>query len=250
MRKQFDISMRQQIESGEYKVQEKNSGRSARIICWDAATNTKYPIIALIEDYGIPKRYTVEGHCYMHNDDDLIIVTPEPKLTEFEEVVLCCIKDYYPETMSNEEMYDAAKEEAAVLLELARKELQPKYNATKVDEGLINNMVTLWKNRFKENGGCVTTIEEDAYRMALTDMYKQFAEELDTAFKHKDEVIYNRGYDKGHSDALKDVPTFKKTMVSCPTPYIQEGVLYYKGHAISVDELLDKLPKENNYGNN
>ena len=93
MKIQFDIKYRPQIESGEYKV-ETRDGRPARIICWDIEYYyPQYKIGALIKnDEGEDFFFLTEkgyfcikesGECDSNND--LLIVTPEEELTEFEQ---------------------------------------------------------------------------------------------------------------------------------------------------------------------
>ena len=239
MKKQFDIKYRPQIESGEYKVVTRDD-HPVRICCWDAEED--WPIVALVKDYNEKSDYCYPMMCdttgvsaTKGEQKQLYVITPEPELTEFEKF-LCNILESF-----NGMEIDVAAAVAAyapTLLSLASKELQPKYDTTKVDEALIDKMAGEYK------GSLGITAEVTAYIEGLRDMYKQFAEELDIAFKHQDEVVYDMGYDKGQQDCLKSVPVLKKTLVTCPTPFVYESVLYYKGYAINIDELFDNLPIE------
>lgn len=119
----FDIKFRHKIESGEYKV-ETRDGRAARVICWDRKYNN-YPIIALFEEYGEECliSYTKNGQLLIgkSNVSDLVIVTPEPEMSEWE----LAIAKYRPPTDSKETIQRIAAE----LLDIARKQLQPEIDA-------------------------------------------------------------------------------------------------------------------------
>ena len=128
----FDIKYRPQIESGEYKV-ENRDGKPVRIICWDKKSEKKYGyhIVGLIE-YGPEHEestyYTIDGKGRLKDKDpDLYIITPEPELTEFEKKV----KDLCWKIGMGEVVYqdNIIKEKAAELLELAMKELAPTFGA-------------------------------------------------------------------------------------------------------------------------
>lgn len=115
----FDIKFRPQIESGEYKV-ETSDGCPARIICWDSPINEDRPIICIVYDNQI-EQYKADGrYDYETCNYDLIIITPEPELSEFEDAVGAEIFD----PPFNEEQIKVIKEESAKLLALARKEME------------------------------------------------------------------------------------------------------------------------------
>lgn len=238
MKKQFDISMRPQIESGEYKVITRD-GHPVRILCYDR--KGKFNIIALVDDgyIEIKQEYTPDG-CLLHDKSehrlDLFVITPEPEMTEFEKGIYDMMVCRTNEATISEEY---ARQYSSKLLELARKELQPKYDDAKVDDELIERMT--------ESKVCLTPDVTWFYREGLRDMYKQFAEELDVAFKHQDEVVYNRGYDKGQKEVLKDLPKWEQTESSFyPEAKITlTNRLCYNEYSISIDELLEKLPKRN-----
>ena len=89
----FNIKFRPQIESGEYKV-ETRDGRPARIICWDA--NCYTPIVFLatehddIDDNDKEYPYSCNnfGRSFsVDSPNDLLIITPEPELSEFEKAI-------------------------------------------------------------------------------------------------------------------------------------------------------------------
>lgn len=126
---QFDIKFRPQIESGEYKVETQN-GCIARIICWDRKDNN-YPIVALFEEGKSGKEcllsYTQNGQHVkgISNGSDLVIITPEPELTEFEKE----LESFYNHhlqvcTYDNQgTVEDSLHDGASKLLAIARKEL-------------------------------------------------------------------------------------------------------------------------------
>jgi len=89
----FNIKYKPQIESGEYKVLT-NDGSDVRIVCWDAeGSQRKDDIIALVKgSLGAEniQRYYVTGKLIAdtgRRGKGLVIVTPEPELTEFEKKV-------------------------------------------------------------------------------------------------------------------------------------------------------------------
>lgn len=134
----FDIKYRSQIESGEYKV-ETRGGRPVRIICWDA--NGPQPIVGLIYDTDIEcdtsESFCANGHYWrMYDsdcDNDLVIITPEPELTEFEErvrqVVVSTLSGETPNGSGGTMSWaialsdDDVRKLASRLLELAKKEI-------------------------------------------------------------------------------------------------------------------------------
>lgn len=239
----FDISYRPQIESGEYKVVTADD-HPVRICCWDAEEG--WPIVALVKDYSPASDYCYPMMCdtagvsaTKGRQKQLYVITPA--LSDFEKQVLHCIEGYDPEIMDDEEMRASAVEEAKKLLDIARNELQPKYDATKVDEQLIEKMVN---DKFKQFDMVVNPENTKSfYKQGLYDMYKQFAEELDEAFKHQDEVIFSEGYDKGQKDALKDLPHWTPT-TALSGIYSSIGRLVWDGYQISIQALLEKLPKD------
>lgn len=122
----FDIKYKPQIESGEYKV-ETRDGRPIRIICWDFKHN-KYPIIALYaysDNTECLFTYDING-CYHPGENhgkDMLIVTPEPELSEFEKAIGEEIFD----PPFNDEQVKVIREESVKLLALATEELKKKF---------------------------------------------------------------------------------------------------------------------------
>lgn len=89
----FDLKYQPQIESGEYKVETEN-GHNVRIICWDRHSGHTMDILALVENGKTEdvvedlRYYDRFGGCGAENDCwKLVIITPDPELTEFEEAV-------------------------------------------------------------------------------------------------------------------------------------------------------------------
>lgn len=228
--------MRPQIESGEYKVVTRDN-HPAKILCWDAKG---IPIVALVreeEETDIPYSYNNDGSFVWKeiHDEDLFVITQEPELTEFEKFFAKVLDSYNGVEI---DVPSAVAVNAPTLLELARKELQPKYDATKVDEALIDKMAKEFK------GTIGITAEVTAYIEGLTDMYKQFAEELDEAFKHQDDVVYNEGYDKGREEALKGIPRWKRVICAeYEIPILTDEYLISGRYKIMLRD-LNKLPKD------
>jgi hypothetical protein len=146
MKRRFDISLRPQIESGEYKVVTK-SGHEVRIVCWDMNTSNGALIVALVKCPGggfeRMRSYTLDGKCKdASKKSSLFVITPEQDPTEFELAVLRCIEEYDPEVMSSKGMLEKAKEEAKILLDLARKELYTSSQEWSIeDENLVKDII-------------------------------------------------------------------------------------------------------------
>lgn len=133
----FDIKFRPQIEAGEYKV-ETRCGSPVRIICWDAKGPS--PIIGLFmaDDGGevttqnYPNGRWSEDMNY-ESDYDLFIVTPEQELTPLEDLLSTYLKndfEYFSTRKWDEKKWnEVMRTQAAELLSLARKQLQPEIDA-------------------------------------------------------------------------------------------------------------------------
>lgn len=85
----FDIKYRSQIESGKYKITTR-ANHPVRLICWDA-NDYGNPIVAISGGY--PIQYTENGKTCnempwngVELNTDLVIVTDDSELTEFEKV--------------------------------------------------------------------------------------------------------------------------------------------------------------------
>ena len=136
----FDIKYRPEIESGKYKVQTRD-GHSVRIVCWDALG--EYPILALIKidnDKESCNRFTNSGAFMVDNEVnplDIIIVTDDEGLTEFEKALSDGI-DYWIHEELKEPTIESVKKLAQSLLGIAKKELKK----------------DLPKWKYMSNGGC------------------------------------------------------------------------------------------------
>ena len=214
----FDIKFRQQIESGEYKV-ETRDGRTARIICWDRKEYNCYPIIALLEEESgneILLTYSQNGKNVIGNSNrpsDLFLVTPEPELSEFEKK----LSDIFGYAISmsvsdpKKPTDEFVREYAPELLAIARKELY-----------------TTIKRELEENPNGWAQRVEDAHNSGL-----------------------KAGYKNGRAEALRDLPRWKKCGKDTLRTYGEEhfeyrgGVCYLvmKGREIILSD-LEKLPKE------
>ena len=121
----FEIKFRPQIESGEYKV-ETRDGRPVEIISFELTDTNGCPIAAkfrlcagtpvvyLFDENG---KYRGEGA----SDYDIFIITPEPELTEWQRSISACLQKHGLLDCGAADRI--AKESAAELLELARKEV-------------------------------------------------------------------------------------------------------------------------------
>jgi len=201
----FDIKYRPEIESGKYKVMTAE-GLNVRIICWDRNT-TYWKIVGLVTSQAgneVVFTYDENGKesdgCLHGYRNDLLILTDEPELTDFEkELIKIMVENGSPigEDISKytdediEYMHSYSKR----LLRLARQELQPEIDA-----------------------------------------------EINQAYKNSDEVQFR----KGREDVLKDLPVWipDQNYPQYPWDALEHGVLYHEGHRITLDDLWNKLPKE------
>lgn len=118
-------------------------GRPVRIICTDA--DGLYPIIGLVNNK-TPLPCGKDGRPpYIGGGGGILfLVTTEPELSEFEKGHMRIVHKMKPEDF-NDEGLKIAKKEAAELLELARKELEPKIKA----EALSARATEITKNLTK-----------------------------------------------------------------------------------------------------
>lgn len=121
----FSIDYRPQIESGEYKV-ENRDGDIVTILEWDIFIHGMAHMI-LIRYNEKYEFVNYNGRVNRTGQDcnlDLFIITPEPELTEFEDRVKQLMGCYPNATRENKGslIYEVRKA-AAELLELAKKEL-------------------------------------------------------------------------------------------------------------------------------
>ena len=117
----FDIKYRPEIVSGKYKLVN-SEGKNVTVLDWEFHRGDSKVLIVKIaraNGYEDAVLYTHDGKRISQIEDHLSIVTDEPEgLTEFEkEVQVASFLEIHPSDV------DAIKEQAAHLLELARKEL-------------------------------------------------------------------------------------------------------------------------------
>lgn len=123
----FDVKYRPQIESGEYKV-ETELGNPALVMDWDWNYNGEKCLAVKIpgngKDVGLLYDYKGKRVSIFPPEEGsgLVLVTPEPELTEFEKAVKdLCWKVGMGEVVHKD---DIIKKTASKLLDLARNQLQ------------------------------------------------------------------------------------------------------------------------------
>lgn len=178
----FDIKYRPQIESGEYKV-ETRDGRQAKVMDW--AFNDKVfgngiaiKVTDRDGDYALLyKHHGKQASIFpVEEGSDLIIITPEPELSEFEIAIHRRLNLINGEDMTTTELLEETKGMAAELLALARKEIEkglPRW--VKVDEGDMLDKYS--KYLLRSNEGCYyyccgTTIVRDGYMLLVDNLEK------------------------------------------------------------------------------
>ena len=130
----FDIKYRKQVESGEYKVVTRD-GNEVEIVKWDLE-NDRYPILAFIKGNGeeLPLFTSKNGrNCEQQEGaNDLFILTPEPKLTDFEKYLRLFVSNIVNNTAhletirymyKNREEEKQVREWAKTFLTLAKQDL-------------------------------------------------------------------------------------------------------------------------------
>lgn len=165
------------------KVTTRLGNREVRIICWDRKDSSNRPIITLMigpdgneyTTFHTKNGFVWETEKYIDKRD---LFFADEELTEFEKSVKSICKHLKAGDLCD--IHDLSNN----LLDLARKELIPIQDTVVYQEGI-----------------------KEGRRLERQDIDK----ELDEAYKSRDEVVYLEGYDKGHEDALKDLPKFKKT---------------------------------------
>lgn len=154
MRKQFNLQ--DWLKDKSQRV-ETRDGRPVRIVCWDR--NGDYPIMALATEANGNESYITclsNGRKTIHDQEfpsDLFIVTPEPELTAWEKAVGRAIAGFQLIPKDKDGMhnrYDVnefIKKNAAELLAMARKQLQPEIDSeiAKADSIVYDNGVLFGK---------------------------------------------------------------------------------------------------------
>ena len=285
----FDIKYRPQIESGEYKV-ETRDGRPARIICWDIEYYyPQYKIGALIKnDAGEDFFFLTEkgyfcikesGECDSNND--LLIVTPEEELTEFEQEVSDIVE--YCKKNGKIVAKGYAKRHAKSLLILAReqfikdgyviekkafhdavkkvdpevmKEVSDNIDRTEFEQELVNffnegNAILPDKDGMYNKRDCEEFLHKSASKLLAT-----AEKELSTKYRFSSDMngfAYGKGFEDGKKDALKDLPKWKK--IGQGNNYSSEAEFCINGRYLEMNDTLndiyeiflkdlEKLPKE------
>lgn len=202
----FSVKYRTQIESGEYKVIDKN-GRNVRIICWDMKSPKKYGyhLVGLVEfspNNEESTYYTLDGKARLRDKEPcLFIVTPEPELTEFESTFGRAMMEV-PKPEEKEKWYQFLKEKAAELLDLAREQF--------IKDGYI-----IEKKAFY---GAVEKVDPE--------VMKEVSDKVDI------EETLRLEYEKGRADALKEIEQDPESSYA-----FKRGVEYGK------EEALEYLPR-------
>ena len=207
----FSIEHREKIESGEYKVETK-SGRPIRVLAWDLPCDFPIATAEFTEDNRvIVESYSVDGWVgYGEKENNLVIVTPEPELSEFEKklsdvfgyAISMSVSD--PKKPTDEFVREYAQE----LLAIARKELY-----------------TTIKRELEENPNGWVQRVEDAHNSGL-----------------------KAGYKNGRAEALRDLPRGipnkfdKHNFETCKAYLDTPRYLCYQDKMIDVSELVEKLP--------
>ena len=181
----FNIKYRPQIESGEYKVETKN-GLQVEILKF-GIKGTNFHIVGIIHRNSFDEvaSWTKNGSFYPYrkeNQNDLVLITPEPELTEFENNIRVCIMKHLAAHTKDEdgneligEIFiddDTTKKMVSELLEkfkrfFAAQEIEKRLNAAyhnqDEDEKIKNTLIGCCDDWSK--GRFVTMSESDIDRI-------------------------------------------------------------------------------------
>lgn len=221
----FSIEYRPQIESGEYKV-ETELGNPAIVMDWEWNNNGEKCLAVKIpghgKDSGLLYNYNgKKAGFFPEEGGDLLIVTPEPELTEFEKA----LESFYNHhlqvcTYDNQgTVEDSLHDGASKLLSIARKQLQPEIDA--------------------EIEKAYKTADEVMYRKGKEDGIVEARNDITARI-----VALKQAKDRAE-EALKDLPRWKRDDSIEAEQHITVGKngerFHYKGHSLLISDLT-KLP--------
>lgn len=118
MKKEFDIKYKPQIESGEYTLKTKN-GEDVRVILWPKPESNTNHIVTKVNDDHM-EWFDVNGHNVKLDGNDLILVIPGPKPTEFEIGMMDYVR-LIAESTDSQDFEDITREYAKHLISIAKK---------------------------------------------------------------------------------------------------------------------------------
>lgn len=92
--------------------------------------------------------------------------------------------------------------------------------------------------------GVIQDYAKDLLDLAMKELQPEFDKEMDKMLAETDKVVYQ----KGHKDALKSLPKWKKSTLPIPDEEYPTGFngkyFCYKGYCIDYKKLFEILPKE------
>ncbi len=218
------FSLEKYLENQSRKVVTRD-GRPVRILDYNLKGD-KHICIAVDDE--IQESITavdINGHCLIDGNGwhesnfDLFFADEEEELTEFEKQLGVYIYFTKLSCEFNKEEKKYIRDAANTLLNLARKELE---------KDIEHSAVEFAKSYMEDVNPSFEKVKE--------------SEEL---WKWKMSCLkgVNKAYAKGKQDALKDLPKWKK--ITRPVQkYLGCGFLSWDGYYLSIQELKDKLPKE------
>lgn len=217
MRIPFDIKYRPQIESGEYKV-ETRDGNPVRIICWDK--DGSHPIVALVTTYS-DFNESFSEHIFQYGIDGYYIARFE--------------SDYDLFIVTMEEKMTEFEKCLGFAMGFSLNDMEENRNGViKHIKDAAKGLLALAEKEITKGHEHDVYVPEDTYHEQLK---KQWEE----------------GYDKGKSEALKDLPRWKK--IGNGNNYSSETKFVINGRYLEMNDTLNyvyevplyglkKLPKE------
>lgn len=170
--------------------------------------------------------------------------SPDGELTEFEkELIGVCIDWAFTREGT---VNGFAKEHSKKLMDIARKEfLSERYHDADHEE-LALILASRYKSSFGECGYDMADFDmiaaqdaEVALALCKKKVRAEFEKELDLAYKNQDEVIYNKGYDKGRDDARKEIISDLSDYLNDATDVLAPG-----DYIVGLKDALEKIKGE------
>lgn len=87
----------------------------------------------------------------------------------------------------------------------------------------------------------IQRIAAELLSLARKQLQPEIDAEIEKAYKNSDSIVYENGILYGKAEALKDMPRWRFSTGCFDDGWINDGVLYYKFHAIPL-KTLEELP--------
>lgn len=237
------------------------SGVEAEII------HDKYPLVAIIN--GVAYNFDNDGKFQSNrakHQYDLFFADEEEGLTELQKTLeedCDCYVNLYNDGKTREELREWIKAWCPRIIDLARNEFEkensefkPKFTYNEKDYSELANKLIEFRNNtplcsvsYRDGDGrkVILHYEKEILELARKELEANYyTKVIDDRMVFKSELheqSLQTAYDMGKQDVLKDLPKWKK-ITEEEQNYLAYGYLSYDGYYLSIQELKDKLPKE------